>query len=399
MWYGQPAKSQSGQSGNNNCGGGSSQSSKCQTAWFNDVDDFCLWAPPNPGQTIGATERIEVAWCTKAGRGTRTIPNGSLKGVHFKKTPHYVQVTGVGNFTSINIKKGDSGGELDPHGADGLGNPIGGLVFGNGFGPQLQYHEWTSFISDKEFCFRACVGPDASKYCAHRYDVLGCYWNMPSSYSSNVFESCQGDDGLPMGIYGSSTFHQGEASTPAPHPAPASSNCRRVSTVSVGSTTVPPRPGGGSTTTTTTTTTTSSTSSTTTSGPSPTHAVKPKVNANKCLQAASNTDGAKVTINDCNSSAGQQFTRSGSLFKVFGNKCLDVIEGTNANGTKLQVWSCSPNTPYTNQVWDTTDLGQIKWRKGANKCLDLTKGSVENGNPMQIWTCAGSGNNQLWTIV
>lgn len=59
---------------------------------------------------IGDTEREEVAWCTKSGRGTRTIPNGALKGVHFVRTPDYVQVTGVGDFTKINVKKGDEGG-------------------------------------------------------------------------------------------------------------------------------------------------------------------------------------------------------------------------------------------------------------------------------------------------
>ena len=56
------------------------------------ADDFCLWAPPSKG-TIGDTERDEVAWCTKSGRGTRTIPNGALKGVHFVKTPDYIQVS------------------------------------------------------------------------------------------------------------------------------------------------------------------------------------------------------------------------------------------------------------------------------------------------------------------
>jgi hypothetical protein len=70
--------------------------------------------------TIGDTERVNVAYCTKSGRGARTIPNGALKGVHFVKTPEYVQVTGVGDFTKINIPKGDSGGELDDRGADGL---------------------------------------------------------------------------------------------------------------------------------------------------------------------------------------------------------------------------------------------------------------------------------------
>lgn len=106
-----PEKSENGQSGTNNCGTSTSQDSQCQTAWINDVDDFCLWAPPSTG-TIGDTERIEVAWCTKSGRGARTIPDGTLQGVHFVKTPDYVQVTGVGDFTKINVANGDEGGEV-----------------------------------------------------------------------------------------------------------------------------------------------------------------------------------------------------------------------------------------------------------------------------------------------
>jgi hypothetical protein len=101
--------------------------------WMNDADDFCLWAPPENG-TIGDTEREVVAWCTKSNRGTRVIPDGTLQGVHFVRTPNYIQVTGVGNFTNINVAPGDGGGgecffftlcvpcsygliELDPHGA------------------------------------------------------------------------------------------------------------------------------------------------------------------------------------------------------------------------------------------------------------------------------------------
>ena len=71
--------------------------------------------------------------------------------------------------------------KLDPHGADGNGNPIGGLVFGNSFGANLQYHEWTSFLSDDEFCFRACFGPKAKQLCNHIYDTMGCWWVSISS--------------------------------------------------------------------------------------------------------------------------------------------------------------------------------------------------------------------------
>ncbi|KDR78590.1 hypothetical protein GALMADRAFT_244033 [Galerina marginata CBS 339.88] len=227
-----PTTSQNGQFGVNNCGTGSSQSSKCQTVWLNSASDFCLWAPPSFG-SIGDTEREEVSWCTKSGRGTRTIPNGSLKGVHFVKTPEYVQVTGVGDFTSMNIPRGDAGGELDNRGADGNGNPIGGLVYGNSFGSGLQYHDWTSFISDSEFCFRACVGPRATSLCNHIYDIMGCFWNMPANYNAGVYEDCVGDTDLPMGVYGTSTWHQGVNPTPAAHPVAPSSSCKPLPTVSV----------------------------------------------------------------------------------------------------------------------------------------------------------------------
>lgn len=108
----------------------------CQTSFLNSLDgqfyptfsrstrlihslsDFCLWAPPEKDSLIADTEGEEVAWCTKPGRGTRLIPEGALQGVQFMRTPDYVQVVGFMDQTKINIKEGDFGGELDPHGAD-----------------------------------------------------------------------------------------------------------------------------------------------------------------------------------------------------------------------------------------------------------------------------------------
>jgi len=81
------------------------------------------WTSSAQLSRIGDAERETVAYCTKSGRGTRLIPNGTLKGVHFVKKPEYVQVTGVRDFTKINIPKGDDGGELDNRGADAKGNP------------------------------------------------------------------------------------------------------------------------------------------------------------------------------------------------------------------------------------------------------------------------------------
>jgi len=241
-----PAKSEVGQAGTNKCGSNNTETSECQNAYINALDDFCLWAPPSTHSSYGSsaianTEQIEVAWCLRDGYGTRSIPAGAITGAHWIQTPDYVQITGMGDLTKLNIPAGDEGGELDPHGYDGLGNPIGGLVFGSSYNGTLrQYHEWTNFMSSGYFCFRACIdGPNAPKYCGHIWDTIGCGWNMPGDYDGG-FTSCAGDSTEPMGIYVSegangqlttSTFHQGDPVTPAAHVAGKSSNCITSSTL------------------------------------------------------------------------------------------------------------------------------------------------------------------------
>lgn len=228
-----PQQSEAGQAGTNQCGTGSNQTSECQNAYINSLDDWCIFGPPDPGpgSVIGNTERIEVAYCLQSGYGTRIIPNGTITGAHFVQTPDFVQITGIGDLTKINVPAGDAGGELDPHGADGNGNPIGGLVFSSAFGTLMQLHEWTNFVSDTEFCFRACKdGPNAPALCNHIYDLMGCDWNMPGNYGTG-FDQCLGDDGAPMGVYGTSTFFQGDPATPAAQPAGATSSCTTTSTI------------------------------------------------------------------------------------------------------------------------------------------------------------------------
>lgn len=59
-----------------------------------------------------------MAWCSKAGHGTRVMPDGTLTGVQLTRTPDYIQVVGFMNQTKIDMVHGDAGGEMDPHGAD-----------------------------------------------------------------------------------------------------------------------------------------------------------------------------------------------------------------------------------------------------------------------------------------
>lgn len=183
------------------------QHSLCQTAVVNSIDDFCLWGPPEPNSVVGNTEGEAVAYCTKPGRGTRLIPQGALTGVQFMKTPDYVQVVGFIEQQHINMQEDDYGGEMDPHGADQRGNPLGGLVFSNAFGTDksqyTQVVEWHNFMGGKVFCMKACdpAGPNAAHYCEHIFDRIGCQYNAPAAYARGVFESCEGESQDFPGIY------------------------------------------------------------------------------------------------------------------------------------------------------------------------------------------------------
>jgi hypothetical protein len=101
----------------------------------------------------------------------------------------------------------DTGGELDPHGADGRGNPIGSLVFSNAFptsaGSYIQAVEWNNFMGSGQFCLKACdpSRPNALALCNNIYDRIGCAYNMPASYEDGQFMSCLGDSQLPVGVY------------------------------------------------------------------------------------------------------------------------------------------------------------------------------------------------------
>lgn len=183
------------------------QQSNCQTAVVNSIDDFCVWGPPEPNSVVGNTEGEAVAWCTKPGRGTRLIPAGALTGVQFMKTPDYVQVVGFIKQANINMQADDSGGEMDPHGADQRGNPLGGVLFSNAFGTDktkfTQVIEWHNFMGGGTFCMKACdpAGPNAAHFCEHIYDRIGCQYNAPAAYVDGVFESCEGESQDYPGIY------------------------------------------------------------------------------------------------------------------------------------------------------------------------------------------------------
>ncbi|KAJ7634966.1 ricin B lectin domain-containing protein [Roridomyces roridus] len=108
--------------------------------------------------------------------------------------------------------------------------------------------------------------------------------------------------------------------------------------------------------------------------------IHPSVDSGKCLTAASNSDGAPVTISDCittGDASSQSWTTGSGTLVLYGNKCLDVTGGVAASGTRLQIWTCTTND--ANQAWSTGGAsGSITWN-GPDWCLDLTKGADADG--------------------
>lgn len=176
-------------------------SSDCQTLEITSLSDFCLWGAPGTtgGETIGDIEAAVVAYCIQSGHGGRTITPGAVTAAQFMRTSAYIQITGLFDQTSIGLAANDTGGELDPHGDDNLGNPVGGLVYSQDpafavNGSYGQVHNWNLFVGSGTFCFKACFNNITSPdYCENTYDIIGCNYNMPASYTPNEFTSCDGE--------------------------------------------------------------------------------------------------------------------------------------------------------------------------------------------------------------
>ena len=94
-----------------------------------------------------------------------------------------------------------------------------------------------------------------------------------------------------------------------------------------------------------------------------------------------------MVVSTCTGGNDQLWTfKNGAVAAFNGTKCLDVTNGNNSNGAKLQIWDCAPSN--ANQQWYWTTDNHLAWTNHG-RCLDLTGGSLTDGNKVQIWDCAG----------
>ncbi|WP_443057596.1 RICIN domain-containing protein [Streptomyces sp. NBC_00869] len=83
----------------------------------------------------------------------------------------------------------------------------------------------------------------------------------------------------------------------------------------------------------------------------------------------------------------------GALTNTGNGKCLDVTDGSTADGTPAQMWTCYPGSQ--NQSWTLNSDGSLT---AKGKCLDLAANGTANGTAVHLWTCYGSVASQKWRL-
>jgi endoglucanase len=117
--------------------------------------------------------------------------------------------------------------------------------------------------------------------------------------------------------------------------------------------------------------------------------------SNRCLDVpnASQTNGTQIALWDCNGGANQTWnTTSSKQIQVYGSKCLDASGAGTAAGTKVVIWDC---TGAANQQWNVNSNGTIT-SVPSGLCLDASGAGTANGTLVALWTCTG-GANQRWS--
>ncbi|MBB4693245.1 ThuA domain-containing protein [Paractinoplanes abujensis] len=114
----------------------------------------------------------------------------------------------------------------------------------------------------------------------------------------------------------------------------------------------------------------------------------------KCVDVAGNSsaDGTKIQLWSCTSGTNQQWTVNGSTLRALG-KCMGVAGGSTANGGLVQLSSC---TGAAGQNWTAGANGSLV-NVASGRCLDANGASTADGTQLIIWGCHGAAN-QRWVL-
>ena len=106
------------------------------------------------------------------------------------------------------------------------------------------------------------------------------------------------------------------------------------------------------------------------------------------VPSASQTNGTRVQLYDCNGQTNQAWTLTSSKqLSVYGSMCLDAAGS--GNGAAVQIYSCHGQA---NQQWNVNSNGTISGVQ-SGRCLDVW--GTGNGQQIQLYDCHGQANQRF----
>ncbi len=120
------------------------------------------------------------------------------------------------------------------------------------------------------------------------------------------------------------------------------------------------------------------------------------VQSKRCVDIAgvSQEDGAQAQLWDCHNGTNQTWTYSTNKeLLVYGNKCLQALDGGTSNLTPVVIGSCS-GQPH--QQWNINSDQTITNVK-SGLCMDAEGAGTDNGVRIVLWSC-WMGDNQKWDV-
>ncbi|MBO3738623.1 endo-1,4-beta-xylanase [Actinoplanes flavus] len=106
------------------------------------------------------------------------------------------------------------------------------------------------------------------------------------------------------------------------------------------------------------------------------------------VPGASQTNGTRVQLYDCNGQANQTWTLTSSRqLTVYGTRCLDAAGS--GNGAAVQIYACNGQA---NQQWNVNTNGTITGVQ-SGRCLDVW--GTGNGQQVQLYDCNGQANQRF----
>jgi len=76
------------------------------------------------------------------------------------------------------------------------------------------------------------------------------------------------------------------------------------------------------------------------------------------------------------------------------NLCIDATDHQFANGTSLQLWTCSMDNTAQQLIFPLGTVGKIRWAKHPDFCLTLPHHVFQNGTLIQMWKCLPNSDAQ-----